>query len=65
MKRLERVKRSGSKFSRVFFSVKTTICVSKLNFELDALLDVSLDIRPLLNSARVPLKTRFRLYGNP
>jgi hypothetical protein len=51
-------------FSR-FFLVKPTIYDYKLNFVLDALLDVSLDARPPLNSARVPLKTRFRLYGNP
>jgi hypothetical protein len=51
-------------FSR-FFLVEPIIYDTKLNFVLDALLDVSLDIRPPLNSARVPLKTRFRLYGNP
>jgi len=48
-----------------FFLVKPSIYVSKLNFVLDALLDVSLDTRPPLNSARVPFRTRFRLYGNP
>jgi hypothetical protein len=48
-----------------FFLVKTTVYGSKLNFVLDALLDVSLDTRPPLNSARVPFRTRFRPYGNP
>jgi hypothetical protein len=51
-------------FSR-FFSLKRTIYGSRLNFVLDALLDVSLDTRPPHNSARVLLKTRFRLDGNP
>jgi hypothetical protein len=48
-----------------FFLLIPITCACRAIFVLDALLDVSLDPPSPPNLARVPLKTRFRLYENP
>jgi hypothetical protein len=51
-------------FDRFFLLIPITWACRAI-FVLDALLDVSLDTPSPLNLARVPLRTRFRLYENP
>jgi len=47
------------------WSINPRIQLRSLDSDRLSLLDVSLDTPLPLNLARVPLKTRLRLYGNP